>query len=193
MKNFHLIKAVENVKKHTLLILLICALAMCMDVQAAPVVKYTTKKVALRAEPKGKIIYTVKRGTKVKQIKAGKWCKVKYKGKNLYIKRKNLTSYKPLKAKYSGSYFKRAGVIHWKGMKYTWYSARILPDPHNRLGIKGKHIDEQGFICDKDNFIVLGSSVSNRGKIVKTPFGKWGKVYDAGYVGAYWFDCYVAW
>ena len=179
-------------KKYSIVVLLMCVMAMCIDVHAAPVTRYTTQRTELKAN--GKVVYKVKRGTKVRRIRIGKkWSTVKYKGKRLKVRRRHLTKYKPLKKRYSGAYFKRAGVIHWKGMKYTWYSQRILPDPNNNLGIKGKHIDEQGFICDKSNFICLGSNVANRGKIVKTPFGKWGKVYDAGYVGCNWFDCYVAW
>ena len=94
------------------------------------------------------------------------------------------------KAKYSAKTFKRRGVIRWKGWKWTWYSQRVLPG--RGLKIPGRHVDKNGYICDKKNRIVLSSSTVKRGKIVKTPFGKKGKVYDTGCARGV-FDVYVAW
>ena len=82
------------------------------------------------------------------------------------------------KAKYSAKYFKRMGVIRWGGYKWTWYSQRVLPG--GGLKIPGRHVDKSGYVCDKKNRIVLSSSTVKRGKVVKTPFGKKGKVYDTG-------------
>ena len=131
-------------------------------------------------------------GTKVGLIwNNGKWCAVMYNRKCYFIEAAALALRPPIKAAYSGAYFRKAGAINWQGKKYTWYSQRALPG--RGLRIPGRHVDAQGFVCDSNDMIVLGSCTSNRGKIVPTPFGKWGKVYDAGYVGAYWFDCYVAW
>ena len=162
-----------------------------INANAKTVNRYTTQTVALKDKAKGKVIYKVKRNTKVRQISVGKaWARVKYKGKKLYVRKKYLSKLKSPK-KYTGAYFKRAGVINWKGYKYTWYSQRVLSG--NGLKIKGRHVDKQGFVCDQNNYIVLGSNVANRGKIVATPFGKFGRVYDVGYVTTNWFDCYVAW
>ena len=181
--------------KIKLIILILCVFLMGFDVHAqTPKVRYTTKKVALRNKASGKIIRRLRRGKKVIQIRAGnKWSIIERGGKRYVVRKKFLTKYKPLKAKYSGAYLRKAGAVLWGGNKYTWYSQRVLPDPTNWLGIKGKHVDKQGFICDEKNFICLGSNVANRGKIVKTPFGKWGKVYDAGYVTCNWYDCYTDW
>lgn len=118
-----------------------------------------------------------------------KWAAVMV-GRNCYfVESASLTPYKPLKAMYSGSYFRKAGAINWQGKKFTWYSQRVLPG--YGLKIPGRHVDSQGFVCDSNDMIVLGSNTANRGKVIATPFGKYGKVYDAGYVGTYWFDCYT--
>lgn len=153
-------------------------------------------KAYLRATPStGKNVkLTVKQGTQVGLIWTnGKWSAVMYQKNCYFIENAGLALQKPLKAVYTGAYFRKAGAVWWNGRKYTWYSQRVLPDPKNNLGIKGKHLDSQGFICDENDYIALGSNTANRGKIVPTPFGKYGKVYDAGYVGTYWFDCYVGW
>ena len=94
------------------------------------------------------------------------------------------------KAKYSAKYFKKAGVIRWGGWKWTWYSQRVLPG--KGLKIPGRHVDKSGYVCDKKNYIVLSSTSVKRGKVVKTPFGKKGKVYDTGCAKGV-FDVYVSW
>lgn len=181
----------NKIKKLIALFLVITIVLTPLTVQAKTVTRYTTKTVALKDKVKGKTIYKVKRNTKVKQLKAGKkWSRVKYKKKTLYVQKRYLHKEKA-PAKYTGSYFKKAGVIWWHDKKYTYYSQRVLPG--YGLKIPGRHLDKQGFVCDKNEYIVLGSNTGNRGKIIATPFGKFGKVYDAGYVGTYWFDCYTNW
>ena len=64
------------------------------------------------------------------------------------------------------------------------------------MKIPGRHVDKQGFVCDKDGYIVLASSIGYKKcrKILPTPFGKYGKVYDTN--GGYnnrWFDVYTTW
>ena len=80
------------------------------------------------------------------------------------------------KAKYSAKYFKRMGVVRWGGYKWTWYSQRVLPG--RGLKIPGRHVDKHGYIVDKKGYIVLAHKTLKKGKIVKTPFGKKGKIYD---------------
>ena len=82
------------------------------------------------------------------------------------------------KPKYTAKQFKRRGVIRWHGYKWTWYSQKVLPG--GGLKIPGRRVDKNGYVCDKKNRIVLSSSTVKRGKVVKTPFGKKGKVYDTG-------------
>lgn len=177
------------IKKGIAMLLTITILMMPLTVQAKETTRYTTQKVALRKNHK--TILTVKRNTKLKVLRHGtKWSKVKYKGKTYLCRKKFLNKYRSPK-KYTGAEFRQAGVIWYRGYKYTWYSQRILPG--YGLKIPGRHLDSQGFVCDKWGYIVLGSNTANRGKIVCTPFGRYGKVYDAGYVGTYWFDCYTDW
>lgn len=175
------------IKGLIILTIAVIALTACRPSKALAATRYTTQRVALRKHHK--TVKTLKRNTKVNVIKAGrKWSKVRYKGQTYLARKKFLNKYKSPK-KYTGREFKQAGVIWFHGFKYTWYSQRILPG--YGLKIPGRHLDSQGFVCDKWGYIVLGSNTSNRGQIVATPFGRFGKVYDAGYVGAYWFDCYT--
>ena len=151
-------------------------------------------KAYLREYPRtGKnVLATLKQGSKVGLIwKNDKWSAVMYRQNCYFIENAGLALNPPIKAVYSGSYFRKAGAINWNGKKYTWYSQRAMPG--RGLKIPGRHLDGQGFVCDSNDYIVLGSNTANRGKVVTTPFGKYGKVYDAGYVGTYWFDCYVGW
>jgi len=176
-----------------LVVLFAILLAACrpMTTHAAGVTKYTTRKTCMYNKAYGKVVKKLQRNTAVKQVKVGKaWAKVIYKGRTLYCRKKWLHPQKSPKL-YDGAYFKRAGVIWWNGYKYTWYSQRVLPG--YGLKIPGRHLDGQGFVCDNNGYIVLGSNTANRGKLIATPFGRFGKVYDAGYVGTYWFDCYTAW
>jgi hypothetical protein len=86
---------------------------------------------------------------------------------------------------------RQSGVLRYNGTKWTWYTQRILPG--QGLNIPGRHLDENGLVCDGDGNVVLASSTSNRGQVVDTPFGKQGKVYDAGNGGSGWYDVYTDW
>lgn len=94
---------------------------------------------------------------------------------------------------YSGSYFKRMGIIEENGWKYTWYSSNVLR--HYRTG--EWYPDEQGIYHDSDGYVVV-AVVSDRngnaisfGEVVPTPFGL-GKKYDSGCDGGT-IDIYVSW
>ena len=84
-------------------------------------------------------------------------------------------------------------MIYWGGCKWTWYSQRLLPG--RGLKIPGRHVDGQGFVCDKNDYIVVASTVAmkRKGTIVPTPFGKYGKCYDCGGGGSAWRDVYTNW
>ena len=63
---------------------------------------------------------------------------------------------------------------------------------HMICRIYGRHVDENGFVCDGNGYICVASSALSWGTIVDTPFGKQGKVYDSGC--AYdTIDIYVHW
>ena len=79
---------------------------------------------------------------------------------------------------YSANKFKNIGVVYWNGWKWTWYSQRVL---HGEgLRIPGRHVDDNGYVCDGNNYICLASSTLPYGTVINTPFGKQGKIYDTG-------------
>lgn len=135
---------------------------------------------------------TVKQGTRIGLIwQNSKWSAVMYNKRCYFCENAALQAYPPIKAVYSGAYFRRAGGLNWQGKHYTWYSMRVMPG----LRVPGMWIDSQGFVRDGDGYFVCGSCVANKNKrvIVATPFGGYAKCYDCGYVGANHFDMYVNW
>lgn len=91
---------------------------------------------------------------------------------------------------YSPATFRVLGVLRWNGWRWTWYSERVLPG--KGLKIPGRHNDDNGYICDKDEYICLASSTLSKGTIIDTPLGKQGKVYDTG-CPEDTIDVYVGW
>lgn len=79
------------------------------------------------------------------------------------------------------------GVVNWNGMKFTYYSQSVLPG--GGLRIPGRHVNEAGYVADKDGYIVLASD-KPMGTIIDTPFGYKGKVYDRGVSGNH-YDVYI--
>lgn len=172
------------------ILLIILLLIPCFDTEGATTKRYVTKTVKLSAELK------VKAGTKVTLMKQGKkWARVKYKGgvyklHKKYLNTDGLTSTK--KARKCIRQLKSRNPVRWHGRKYTYYTSRRFPVW--RLPVKGLHLDKNGIWCDKDGYIVLGSSRANRAKrkVFATPFGKYGKVYDTGGVSTPGWLCDVA-
>ena len=105
-------------------------------------------------------------------------------------KKKKAKSKKKKSKKYSASYFRRMGVIKWGGWRWTWYSQKVLPG--KGLRIPGRHVDKNGYVCDKNNYICVASSKLSKGTVIKTPFGKNGKVYDDG-CASNTIDVYTNW
>lgn len=182
----------NKIKKILLLLLISVVLTTSFSVTADAKNKtvYATQTVTARGQTG---VYKFNVNTKFNlQFKGKKTSVVERGGERFVIKANCLHSQRSPK-KWKGRKLRRSGVLRWKGYKFTWYSQRVLPG--RGLKIPGRHVDKQGFVCDKDGYIVVGSSVSNKRKmvIVPTPFGKYGKTYDCGYVGSKHFDCYVAW
>lgn len=84
--------------------------------------------------------------------------------------------------------FMYQGVILWNNYYFTYASQSVAPG--NGLNIPGRHV-ENGYIVDKDGYIVLGAQSSLRGQVFNTPFGKKGKVYDAGPTHSHHLNVYV--
>lgn len=83
------------------------------------------------------------------------------------------------------------GVINWNGNRYTYYSQQVLPG--GGLKIPGRHVNAGGFVSDGDGYIVLANDVLDRGTVVDTPFGYYGKIYDRFGTGkpSHHFDVYT--
>lgn len=113
----------------------------------------------------------------------GSWVNIDEKSSN--ISKNNTSSSSPMK--YSLNHLQYHGVIRWSGKKFTYYSQRVLPG--NGLNIPGRHVNEAGYVADKDGYIVLANSAP-KGTIIDTPFGYKGKVYDRGTYGNH-FDVYT--
>ena len=92
---------------------------------------------------------------------------------------------------YTGCLTKRGGVYRnpYTGLKETWYSQRVLPG--GGLRIPGRHVNNEGFVCDEDGYICLASSTYAKGAIIETSRGM-GKVYDCGCAPGI-IDLYVDW
>ena len=120
--------------------------------------------------------------TRVGRVRNKSWAIVLINKKYYFVYNKLLSTKRPAAAMtkklYSSYQLKRKGVIHYHGFRYTWYSQKVLRG--RGLHIPGRHVDSHGYVCDKDNYICVASGRFHRGKVVKTPFGKKGKVYDSG-------------
>ena len=88
---------------------------------------------------------------------------------------------------YTLDQFMVMGVVNWNGYKYTYYSQSVLPG--NGLSIPGRHVNQYGYVCDGDGYIVLANDAP-KGTIFPTPFGAPGKVYDRGTSGNH-LDVYI--
>lgn len=89
----------------------------------------------------------------------------------------------------SPSEFRTQGVIYANGIKYTWYSEKVLPG--GGLNIPGRHVDGNGYVCDGDGYICVASCDYAQGTVLSTPFGP-AKVYDVCPTGGI-VDVYVSW
>lgn len=185
-------------KRLFLIILSITIIMTPVQADAKTVTRYATKTIKLqeRCSDHAKTIEKLHQNDKVILLKKGKrWSKVIHAERVGYVKTSALHAKKPVN-KYKGRSFKRVGHCRYNGASWTWYTTRQYPDRKNALGIKGKHKDKRGFICDKDGYICLASGRGNKKKhaIVPTPFGKYGKVYDTnGGYNNHWFDVWVSW
>lgn len=85
---------------------------------------------------------------------------------------KNITTEKL----YSLQYFRYYGIIKWEGYKFSYYSQKVLPG--YGLKIPGRHVNDDGYVSDKDGYIVVAHKNAPKGSVIDTPFGYKAKVYD---------------
>lgn len=81
-----------------------------------------------------------------------------------------------------------AGVVNWGEHRFTWYSQNVLPG--GGLDIPGRHVNDAGFVCDSDGFIVAATAYGH-GTTGDSPWGAW-KSYDTG-VSGNTVDLYTNW
>lgn len=179
-----------NMKKKGLLfatiLILIATIAGCrpMKVNAETVTRYATQTINLREKAGGKVLRKVKRNTKLRQVREGRrWAVVRFNGQKYvtlkkYLHPESITTRKG--KRYYINYLRTRGPVYWHDRKYTYYTSRLCPIW--LLPVPGLHLDKDGIWCDNKDYIVLGSSIDNKvnRRIIATPFGKYGKVYDTG-------------
>lgn len=77
------------------------------------------------------------------------------------------------------------------GYSYTYYSEKVLPG--GGLDIPGRHVGDEGYVCDGDGNICIASDDLPYGTVVDVPFGSGtAVVYDSG-SGHGNLDVYVSW
>lgn len=135
---------------------------------------YTTTRVNIRTAPavsEDTYITTLSKNTRVDIVEdLGDWDKVTYQDQEVYICEKYLASVAILDTIYSAAWFKQAGVFHYNGYKWTWYSETALPG--GGLNIAGRHLDEQNYVCDENGRIVVACGSLPKGTIISSPLGK---------------------
>lgn len=89
----------------------------------------------------------------------------------------------------SGVLTRSGGVNYYNGRKETWYSEHELAG--GGLNIPGRHVRDDGVICDKDGYVVVAASDTKKGTVVDTSLGA-GKVYDCGCANGT-NDIYTSW
>lgn len=111
-----------------------------------------------------------------------------YGTKNMWKKIKTPKRWRT-KVKVKSKKFRRLGIVCKYGKEWTWYSQRVLPG--YGLKIKGRHLNENGYVVNWRGQIVLASSEYRRGTVMRTPFGADGIVLDDGCWGSV--DVYTGW
>lgn len=93
---------------------------------------------------------------------------------------------------YQGSDFRFDGTYKDEsGYSFTWYPESVLPG--GGLNIPGRHVNDEGYVCDGDGNLCIASDNLPPGTVVDVPFGTGvGVVYDSG-SGYGNLDMYVSW
>lgn len=112
---------------------------------------------------------------------------VPYDGSGYYDANMNGVWHEGTEFAYTGGYLYKDS----SGMEFTWYPESVLPG--GGLDIPGRHVGDEGYICDQDGNVCLASDYLPEGTVVNIPFGGGtGVVYDSG-CGYNDLDVYVSW
>lgn len=183
---------------------------------AAPPIKYATTAIRVRSTPEindSNLLGAIYINSQVEITNdLGDWDEINYNGRTAYVyesllsdtpvviqvaapaasntNTKTSNTAKTSSTSNSASSFKRDGVIKYGGYRWTWYSQRVLPG--GGLKIPGRHLDENGYVCDQNGRIVVACSTLSKGTIMNSPLGKECIVLDScpsrGTI-----DVYVGW
>lgn len=189
---------------------------LTMPVQAADsVTAIVTTDLNVRAYPNGtaKIIDILPKGTVVEAYDSGcfDWNKIKFPDYVGYVYNAYLEGEDdpiPLSARadsgmspeeeieqpervYSIADFQWLGVISWGGWNWTYYLMRQYPGSTS-TPCPSRWVNDEGFVCDPDGFVILASADLAPYTEVETPFGYMGKVYDTGCASGV-LDIYTDW
>ena len=80
---------------------------------------------------------------------------------------------------YTKEEFMWQGVISWNGWNWTYYLMSMFPGSTS-TPVEGRYVNDDGFVCDSEGYIILASVDLAPYTVVETPFGYIGKVYDTG-------------
>ena len=75
--------------------------------------------------------------------------------------------------------FRYRGIVDWNGWNWTYYLMSMFPGSTS-TPVENRWINNEGFVCDQDGYIILASVDLDPYTVVETPFGYMGKVYDTG-------------
>lgn len=149
--------------------------------------KEVTTQLNIRQQPNknSKILDVLPQGEQIETdiSSNSEWSKIKYKNlegyvHNSYLKEisnNNIES----KAIYTIQEFQYLGIIEWNNWKWTYYLMSEFPGSTS-TPVQGRYVNDEGFVCDNEGYIILASVDLEPYTIVDTPFGYKGKVYDTG-------------
>ena len=180
-------------------------------VYADIIIAKTTTELNVREQPnkEAEIIDVLSKDTRVEAYESGNpdWNKIKFDDYTGYVynaylveedtvipfgkEEKEIFSPTVGKTVYSKEEFIYAGIINWNGWNWTYYTLSEWPG-QTSTPVEGRYVNNTGFVCDPDGYVILASADLSPYTVVETPFGITGKVYDTGCPSGY-LDVYVDW
>lgn len=177
--------------KIKILFLIASCLLITFSIQGSSLKEVTTQ-LNIRQQPNknSKILDVLSQGEQIEaDISSNpEWSKIKYKNlegyvHNSYLKEVNNNNNNnnniESEAIYTIQEFQYLGVIEWNNWKWTYYLMSEFPGSTS-TPVQGRHVNDKGFVCDNEGYIILASVDLEPYTIVDTPFGYKGKVYDTG-------------
>lgn len=181
-------------KKKIIPVIAIVGILFSTSVKAAKV----TTDLNVRQQPNknAKIIKILKENTEIETFESKKsdWDKIKLDDGtigyvyNFYLEKENQITtteenkkpeLKTLDRIIELDDFRYRGIVDWNGWNWTYYLMSMYPGSTS-TPVENRWINDEGFVCDQEGYIILASVDLDPYTIVETPFGYMGKVYDTG-------------